>query len=195
MLHPASITVTVQPAIEPVTAGEAQTWARAIDPEPTESRLWEDMIADARRRIEAYTGRALITQTIVARYDRFPCAGEALIVPRPPLQSVTWVKYLDSDGVEQTWDSAEYTVDLYSMPARIVPGYDYSWPTPRSVPNAVSLQAVVGFGTAASAVPATYRQALQAVVLALFEDRGTGGTAALDSALDLLWSERISFFA
>ena len=194
MLRPASVVVTVAPAIEPVLPGDAQTWARAIDPAFADARLWEDLIADARARVEAYTGRALITQTIVARYDRFPCAGAPLALPRPPLQSVTWVKYIDGDGIEQTWGAGEYSVDIHSTPARLTPAYGYGWPAPRAVPNAVSLQAVVGFGATQESVPASYRQALQAVILALFEERGTGGSAALDSALDLLWSERVALF-
>src|SRR3990167_5324560 len=63
------------------------------------------LITGAREWIEGYTGLSVGVQTWELRLDCFPaqhCAVDVIDVPKPPLLSVSSVKYNDTGGVEQT---------------------------------------------------------------------------------------------
>ncbi len=60
-------------------------------------------------RAEASTRRALLTQTWDWVLDAFP-REPFLEIPRPPLVSVTFVHYVDTAGVTQTWSASAYLV-------------------------------------------------------------------------------------
>lgn len=134
------------------------------------------LITDARRAAEDELNRALITQTWELTLDRFPCATDhnprrAIILPCPPLQSVTHIKYIDTDGATQTITAAEYKVDTVTEPARIVPAYGYSWPTTRNEINAVTVRYVCGYG-AASTVPPPIIRWMKCFMTTAYEQRG-----------------------
>jgi uncharacterized phiE125 gp8 family phage protein len=101
--------------------------------------------------------------------DAFP-AG-ILELPKPPLQSIEEVVYIDSNGVEQTLAASAYKVDALTDPGRIAPAYGEVWPTTRAEPNAVRIRFVAGFGDSSSAVPAPIKQAILLLVGHLFENR------------------------
>lgn len=130
-------------------------------------------IAGLRERAEAITGRAFITQTWEQVLDAFPpCtphmggdnsarmadASElsGIKLGRPPLQSVTSIKYIDENGVQQTLDSSLYTVDKDSEPGWVFPAPGQSWPATKTIQNAVRVRYVAGYGDAA-AVPAAIK--------------------------------------
>src|SRR4030067_2296692 len=77
------------------------------------------LITAARKMAETYTLHALVTQTWELVLDGFPTGG--IVVPMPPLQSVTSVKYIDTDGVQQTLDALLSSVDTDSIPALLRP--------------------------------------------------------------------------
>ena len=160
------LVVVTAPTVEPVTATEAKDWARITV--TVEDSLVEGLITNARERFEEDTGRVLITQT----WDYFlPSFPEEIEVPLPRLQSVTSVKYIDTDGAQQTLATSEYTVDTRSDPGRIVLAYGKAWPSIREVPNAVEVRFVAGYGPAGSDVPRQIRDALKAMTAALYENR------------------------
>ena len=104
------------------------------------------MIKGARMLAEGKTRRAFITQTWDWLFDAFPASG--LKVPKPPLQSVTSITYIDTDGNSQTLAATEYRVDNSTEPGRITPAFSKVWPVTRAVTNAVTVRIVVGFGVA-----------------------------------------------
>ena len=70
----------------------------------------QDYIDSAVAEIDGIAGmlnRALITQSWTAVMDDFP---SSIVLPLPPGQSVTSVKYYDSDGVLQTVSASNYLV-------------------------------------------------------------------------------------
>tara|TARA_R110002126_G_scaffold60051_2_gene156717 strand:+ start:89 stop:673 length:585 start_codon:yes stop_codon:yes gene_type:complete len=75
-------------------------------------------IATAEKWLEDVAGLALLTQTRRASYE---CLGDdrILILPRPPLQSVTSLEYLDINATWQTISSALYDDQLDRKPARL----------------------------------------------------------------------------
>lgn len=150
------------PTHEPVTLIEAKDHLRVDHAD--DDALISALIVAARQWCEEYTGRQFMTSTWDWTLDEF---ASLFSVPRPPLQSVTSVKYLDSDGVEQTLVSTAYRVDAISEPGRIALDYDQSWPSTYSVLNAVTVRFVAGYTT----VPEPIRQAVLIMVGELYENR------------------------
>jgi len=131
----------------------APTTNTTLDPEIT------TLITTTRQWAEQETERALLTQTWKIYYVGFPSSNAPIVLPKPPLQSVTHVKYYDSDDVLQTWASSNYTVLAPDGPqaprGQIAPVAGVSWPllasyatAPRRT-NAVEVQFVCGWTTAA----------------------------------------------
>lgn len=127
------------------------------------------LISAARTNAEKMTRRALITQTWDLVLDRFP--SWAIDVPKPSLLSVTSITYIDENGDTQTLDAADYRVDTKSLPGRITPAFDHTWPSTRDVTNAVTIRFVCGFGAAAD-VPATIKQWMKLRIKHLWDNRG-----------------------
>jgi uncharacterized phiE125 gp8 family phage protein len=149
-----SLSQVLAPATEPVTLDEAKKHLRVDVPD--EDALIDDLIRGAREYAETFTHRSFLTQTWDDKREAFPCDGEAIWLPQPPLLSVTSVTYVDTAGVTQTWSPTLYTVDAPVGPkARagcLVPNYGEIYPSTRDVVNAVTIRFVAGYG-AASAVP------------------------------------------
>lgn len=151
-----ALRLVTAPTSEPLTLLEGKEHLR-ID-HTAEDALVADYIAAARVRCEAIQRRAYLTQTWELTLDAFPCDG--IVLPRPPLQSVTSITYTDSDGVVQTLDEALYQVDTDSEPGRVYPAYDTYWPSTRSVPNAVRIRYVAGVTDSAN-VPESVKMAMR----------------------------------
>ena len=162
-----SLTLITAPSVEPVTLAEAKAHLRRDD--TADDTLITSLITAARQNIDGkdgWLGRALCTQTWELRLDRF---HDEMVVPLPPLQSVTSVKYIDDDGVEQTLASTVYQV-VTGEPARLVLAYDQTWPSTREEMDAVRIRFVAGYGLAAS-VPAAIKAALLLQIGTLYRDR------------------------
>jgi hypothetical protein len=167
------------------------------------------------------TGRALITQTLALTLDGFPSgwnplAGQQanaggyyrersylggsglrpILLPRPPLQSVTSITYVDATtGAVLTWDPSLYTVETpsgdYAEPGRIFPTVGQIYPIARAQPGAVVITFVAGYGTAA-AVPAALKAGHLLLVGNWWRNREAGeivrGSAdVLPFGVDALW--------
>ena len=165
-----ALTIVTAPAVEPLTAAECKSHSR-IDTSADDTLLGTYIKAARIYAEETLLGRQLITATWDWILDKFPSGLEPLYPPRPPLQSVTSITYTDEDGDEQTWSSAEYTVDTDSEPGRIVPAYDEVYPTTRNVINAVTVRFKAGHGDAATDVPEPSRQLIRFIVALWHEYR------------------------
>ena len=141
-------------------------------------------IKSARQWVEGNIGRALITQTITYKIEDFPYDDE-LYLPRPPLVSVTSVKYIDTSGATQTWSSGNYTVDTVAQPGRIIPTYNTQWPSVQSIDNAVTITYVAGYGTADN-VPQAIKQAIMLKVISDFKSLTGNDLDSSDSRIDSL---------
>jgi uncharacterized phiE125 gp8 family phage protein len=134
---------------------------------------------------DGWLGRALLTQTWELRLDCFPWHG-AIVVPLPPLQSVTSVEYTDTDGNDQVLAPSQYQVAGIggARPARIYPAFGERWPSTRDQAEAVRVCFTAGYGDAPGHVPEPIRQAIQLMVAQSFEDRE--GTVGMSSAVESL---------
>lgn len=181
-----ALTVDTAPALEPVTEAEVREHLRI--PPGGETALLTRLISTARQWVEEYLSRALITQTLVYRLDAWP--DGPIVVPRPTLQSVTSIVYVNATGTETTWSASEYQVDVSSEPARIQPVPTKSYPSVRSQLHAVRVTYVAGYGDARADIPEPIRQAILLKISDLYTQRGSVHVSALRyderAALNLL---------
>lgn len=177
------------PAAEPVTAAELKKQLEIATSDTAHDTHVARLIKAARRVVERETRRALITQTWKLTGPGFPVGMYNLWLPRPPLKTLTHVKYYDTAGVQQTWSSSEYLVITTSTPGRVDLHPDYTWPTTQaSRDNAVEIQYVAGYGDTSADVPEEFRQAVQALAAYWFEVRTTA--AVPEDLLRWLRSQR-----
>ena len=142
------------------------------------------MIRSATENTERYLRRTLIDTTWTMFLDKFPGKRlpwwdgvrqiadteltdltEAIILPKPPIDSVVHVKAHKQDGTETTVTSTDYIVDTASEPGRIALKESKSWPTDalRSL-NGVEVQYIAGYGPVGSDVPEPIREAIMICV-------------------------------
>ena len=106
------------PAGEPLSLAEAQVYLKTSD--PAEDAWITSAIQAVREQCEAFTRRALMTQTWVLWRDAFPPPSFAglneIELPFPPLVSVTHLRTWDAGGTGTVFDSGNYLVDTASTP-------------------------------------------------------------------------------
>lgn len=107
---------------------------------------------------EVITRRSLYSTTWKLFLDYFP--GQGIYMPRAPLQSITHIKYYDTNETLQTMDAADYQVDTVSEPGRVVPAIGSAWPSVKlGRLNAVEIQFVAGYAKRFD-LPASLKQAM-----------------------------------
>lgn len=182
--------VTTAPTSEPVSVEDAKAHCRITD--NASDQLIEGFIRAAREAAEAYMGRGLMTQTVTYLLDGF--ANTMQLPLAAPLQSVTSVKYYDSDGVQQTLATSVYDTDIKSRPGTVVLKPTQSWPSVQSEKRngAVEIVYLVGW-TTAELVPERIKHGIKQYVAYLDLDRdGMEGQAlAAKDAAERCWSDRI----
>ena len=106
-----------------------------------------DALVDASRTyIEEYLGRTLVPKTLKLHLDRFPFDGQSILIPDSPVVAITSIEYVDTNGDTQTWTSSEYSIDIFSLPARLETAYNTSYPSTRAQHNAVTITYTAGYG-------------------------------------------------
>lgn len=184
------LALVTPPTEEPVSLPNAKSHLRVTSSD--EDSLIDNLIRGAREWVENFTERALVTQTWDYTLDGF--ATDEIVIPRPPLQSVTSIKYIDPDGVEQTLATSEYVVDTAAARGIVCLAYGKAWPSTRVQANAVTIRFVAGYG-AAAAVPAPIKAACLLMIGELFARRehalvGAPIVVVPVSAEYLLWPYR-----
>lgn len=160
-----AVKVITAPSAEPITLAQVKMNLRIVlDDEDDDI---ERMIVTARQMAEGRLNRALMPQVLEFAADQF-CAQ--IKVPRPPLRALTSVKYIDSDGVEQTLDPAGYLLDDYVDPPTIAAAYGSPWPATRARGAAVKVRYDAGYADAAS-IPAPIIQWMHLAIGSMYENR------------------------
>lgn len=166
------LTRTSAPATTPVSLAEAKAHLRVSS--DAEDDLITALIQAATDRVDGRNGitnRALVTQTWEYTLDEFPVSDSAyIILPLPPVQSISLITYIDSEGAEQTLSSDTYNLDNTIDPARVYLSYNQSWPSTQGIENAVTVTFVCGYGSA-SDVPGALKQAILLTVGHLYTNR------------------------
>lgn len=179
------LAVTTAPTTEPLELGDVKTHLRF--PYDYEDALIRSLITAARLYCETVTGMALVTQTLRLTVDAFPTwkQNSEFWLPRPPLASVTSIKYDDANEVEQTVSTSVYTVNTATTPGIIGLKSGQEWPADCSTKiGSVRIVYVAGYG-AASAVPATVKQAMLLLIGHWFTSREAAITGTIQTATEL----------
>jgi len=150
------------PAVPPVTVEYAKKHIKAIS--SAEDILVATWIEAARSYFEEQTGRQIITATWEAWLDGCPDCRGRIELPKPPLQDVISVQYVDASGTLVSFDDGASPVTLsyavkaprgeYAGRGWIEPIYGVQWPTSRAESGAVRIQYRAGYGDSEEDVPA-----------------------------------------
>jgi uncharacterized phiE125 gp8 family phage protein len=164
------------PDLEPVSLTELMTHLR-IDEYDSDSGVdLQSIIESSREIVEDYTSRKLVTQTWNYYFNAFPC-NNYFKIPFGNLQSVTYLKYTDSDGTVTTMDAnKDYIVEKNGdQCGKIVLPYGVSWPsfTPYSS-NPINIKFVCGWeydSEGIYSIPIKYKQAIKLICGDLYVNR------------------------
>lgn len=158
------------PAAELMDSTAAKLWLR-VDTSADDT-IVAALIKAARQVIESQCNLTCTTTTHTLTLDCFPSTW--IYLPRGPLQSVTSVKYYDSDGTQQTWASTNYIVDTKTPSPRIGRADGISWPIYDTRIAPIEVVYVAGYGNAATDVPDALIVAAKMIVADMYENRQTG---------------------
>lgn len=164
--------LVVLPVTEPVTLDELKLHLRIDDGTTAEDNDLVDILAAARAQVEDWTRRAIMTQTWDYCLQGWPSAT-FVDLPLGNLQSVTSVKWKDTDAVETTLvENTDYLVEKNgAMIGRIVLPYATPWPSGTLYPsNPITIRYVCGW-TTAQLVPPHIKMAVKMVAADFWENR------------------------
>ena len=168
-----ALELVTAPANPPLFLADVKDHLRVLSND--EDQLILGLMEVVRQRLDGrdgYLGRALLTQTWDCWIDwNFPPDICPIEMQLAPLQSVTFIKYIDPDGNQQTVDASVYTVDTKSTRSRILTAYNQYWPPCRFIINAVQIRGIFGYGATPNDVPQPIRQAMLMMIGHLYENR------------------------
>jgi uncharacterized phiE125 gp8 family phage protein len=165
-----SYAVTGPPAVEPVTLDEAKKSAKIRS--TADDAFITGLIATSRQRVEDFTNRLLITQTVegyfdcleLSKYETYPF----VYFRRAPLGSITAVEVDEGDGYVAILDfQVKQQSDGY--PIILFTGSPTLDRTAQAYP--LKITAVIGYGLA-TAVPELIKTSIKMDVNFLYENRG-----------------------
>jgi uncharacterized phiE125 gp8 family phage protein len=159
-------TVVTAPSAEPITLAEAKLFLKEDGSD--NDALITSMIVAARTVVEGKANRSLVTQTRKLSLDDFP--SKEIQIYGSPIQSITHVKYYDSDNVLQTLAATNYQIDITVEPGRFDISSTGEWPDTYDRFNAVEITFVSGYG-GASDVPANLKDAMYFMIGHWYENR------------------------
>jgi uncharacterized phiE125 gp8 family phage protein len=168
------IRLITAPTNEPVSLPDAQAHLR-VGVDGAENAIIAAYLQAARESVEAHTGRVLMPQTWQIVLPEFPADNGAIMLPKPPLVSVTSVAITNADGNAETISGALYQVatpsGAHAQPGYLAPAYGENWPeTQPDTVNAVRVTFSAGYVSAAN-VPAALRAAILLITGELYENR------------------------
>jgi uncharacterized phiE125 gp8 family phage protein len=165
--------VTVQTAPSGSVLSAATIRAHVAQPLPDDDEMLETIGLVAQEWVEAYLGRALLSQTREASYDGDP--GRVVLLPEP-VTSVTSVTTYDDDAAATAVTTTTYALDTATTPARLLLRDGQLWPS--SLREHASLVVRYVAGWTAITMPYAVRQALLLMVAHLYEHRDTAAVPA-----------------
>jgi uncharacterized phiE125 gp8 family phage protein len=162
------LSVVTAPALEPVSLQEAKDHLRFRSTD--KDALIEALITSVRQHLDGpngVLGRCLITQTLRLTLDAWPCE---IILPCPPLISVTSIEY--QDGGSPTYTAlTSFQVTSISEPGKIKPAYGEYWPAIQCGHyDAIRVTYTAGYGAHPGAIPFPIKQAMLLLIGDLFEN-------------------------
>jgi uncharacterized phiE125 gp8 family phage protein len=106
------------------------------------------MIAAATGHVEKYCNTRLATQTVLIKCDGF---ADFAYLPEAPVQSISSIEYVDTDGATQTLSTDVYELRADGLEASIALNHGQSWPAIQRG-SRISVTAIVGYAAIPDAV-------------------------------------------
>lgn len=148
------LTMQTAPAEEPVTVAEAKSHLRITGSD--EDTIIGYYISRARQIAEQETWRTFISTTYDGYLAAWPGDGQ-IELPRPPIQSITSIKYTDTDGTQNTLSTDVYQLVSAGGYGTIGLKYNQDWPGDSLYPGLpIVVRYVAGYGDAAD-VPQRFK--------------------------------------
>ena len=168
--------------VYPLDVSELRKQLEIADDDTTHDEQLERVIKAVTEQFEHDTGIKLTNETWNYTLDRF--GGDWITIPVRPIQSITFIKYYDSANTQQTLSTDIYALDgaTGTVPpgnSRVILKYNQNWPVTQDRYDAVQIRFVTGYGTAATSVPQSLKQALLLLATFYFEHRGEPISEAL----------------
>lgn len=142
-----------------------------------------DILKAAFEMVERKTGRAYREQTATLYRNCFPAVAEPLVLPRPPLTSVTSITYTDSAGANKTLAADQYEVITSAVPGEIIPVNGVVWPV--ALDRRGSVRVTFAAGTA-SACPDTILNAVRLIIDHEYHEHGWLESKRIDERVEAL---------
>jgi len=171
----------------------------------TEDSYLSTLIEAATEMVENYLSRRLIQRTVRMWLDCIPGTGNdftswgAGVTQAPvayanmgqfrwfdllglPVTAFASVTSIADDGSESVMDTGLYLIDREDpdQPARVILQRGATWPTTLRVAKSIRADYTLGYGAAASAVPASLRHGVMLIAAALWSNRGDNADAQPD---------------
>lgn len=181
-----SLSLATAPTSEPLALADAKAQILISD-DITDQDVYIEttLIPAVRDRAELATQRAMLPQAWDLVRDGFPVDGY-LELPKPPLVSVTHVKYRDTAGVLQTWAASNYVVEAPAGPrcrrGRLSLAYGVTWPSTYRQAGDVTVRFICGYANAAS-VPPLLKAAMLLDLATLYAQRENVVTGTIVAVL------------
>ena len=171
-----ALVCTTAPIDKAVSVGDLKEWAR-IDSDNIEQNVMLGGLIDlATSWIGNFTGRTIMECAWTWTFDGFTSTRQIVHLPLPPVVSVTSVEYKqESDGAYTVF--SDYDADTLSLPGRLYPSYQKTWPTHRPVLDAIRVTFKAGHADRAN-VPQEIKTAILMLATYLYEnpDEGPGNS-------------------
>lgn len=162
-----SLSLLTAPISRPVTTADMKLHLRVDNND--EDLLIEALIDTATRSAEHMMGRAIMHQ----HWQLFTDSFDNLKLKKPIVTAVSYVKYINADGVLTTLDPSVYQAVLGNKYEPYVTlAYGQDWPVFRSQPECVQVTFTTGYVLAAS-VEAPIITWIKLCVTALYENRAS----------------------
>lgn len=187
---------TVAPATAVVSTAEAKAHLRVDHND--DNTLIDALVQAATDRLDGYNGilgRALVTQTWRADFSGFALSwcywdatryyGNVVRLPLGPVQTISSIKYWDTDNADQTVAVTNYALITDATGPIVVLNQGYSWPSTYNRFDAVRVTFVAGYG-AASAVPEAIKAAIKLHVEQLYQPLSDAERQQNQAAYDAL---------
>lgn len=165
------------PSSWPVTLEEAKAYCRIQ--ESADDSIVLALIQAATVYAEDYTNRSIAPKTYTLKLPQFPVAEIKL--PKPIVQSVTSIQYIDTSGATQTFSSGNYFIVAADLEASIFLNYGQTWPSTRTNRQAVTVTYVAGYSTC----PELLKTCIKMLVNHWYENRQPSVTGTISSDIKL----------
>lgn len=166
MLRPVLVTAPV--ALSVVSLAEAKAWCRVDHSD--EDGLITSLVNAVESYLDGYAGilnRVLAPQTWSQQYDSFE---ERMALPMGYVQSVTDVKYFDTNNAEQTLAGTVYQLLSDEIGSYVSLKSGQSWPSIYSRDDAIKITWLAGYASA-SDVPAAIKVAMRMMITQWYDGR------------------------